>query len=264
RSSDLEAEDLRSRCIAGEARTLYQMDRFQEADRVYDKIPKRSLVWPDILFEQAWNSFAKSEYNRTLGKLVSYKSPALSFVFNTEIDVLRAQSYLALCLYQDANQVINDFNGRYAKVGIEVKKFVERNQHNIPLFYEVGKRALRGSLYTNDGMYQMANQFVRGPYFQNLVASESEIPLERQAISRFASSQPGVERYGGGFPGFLNQVLGWRERTIQLLGGVFVKNSFLDYHQALISDFEKMAFIKLEMLKRAKDQLLKRPTFAVA
>ncbi|HUP56010.1 MAG TPA: hypothetical protein VM598_01060, partial [Bdellovibrionota bacterium] len=36
-----------------------------------------------------------------------------------------------------------------------------------------------------------------------------------------------------------------------------------DYHQELIADTEKMAFIKLEMLKRAKDQILKRPSRGV-
>jgi hypothetical protein len=251
-----EAQDLQARCFAGEARTLYQMDRFEEADVVYDKIPKQSFVWTEILFEQGWNSFARNEYNRTLGKLVSYKSPALKFVFNTEVDVLRAQSYLALCLYQDANQVINEFNSKYAPVGEQVKKFVETNQHNLPMFYEAGKRAVKGTLYTSEGIYRMANQFVRGPYFENLVSSEEDTEKERAAISDFSANQPGVETRAGGFPGFLNQVLNWRVKTIQLLGGMFVKNSYLDYHSALIADFEKMAFIKLEMLKRAKDQLM--------
>ena len=74
-----DAQDLQARCFAGEARTLYQMDRFEEADRVYDRFRKQSFVWTEILFEQAWNSFAKGEYNRTLGKLVSYKSPGSEF-----------------------------------------------------------------------------------------------------------------------------------------------------------------------------------------
>ncbi len=52
--------------------------------------------------------------------------------------------------------------------------------------------------------------------------------------------------------------MGWRERSIQLLGGAFVKNSLIDYHASLIADFEKMSFIKLEMLSRAKDKLLGR------
>ncbi|MEO7161730.1 MAG: hypothetical protein ABI041_02310 [Bdellovibrionia bacterium] len=257
RQTEREADDLRSRCMAGEARTLYQMDDLVAADRSYDRLPKRSFVWPDILFEQAWNSFGRQEYNRTLGKLVSYKSPALNFMFNTEIDVLRAQSYLALCLYDDTNAVINEFNAKYAAVGIEVKSFVENNANNLPVFYDLGKQALRASLYSSNLFYRLINRFIRGPYFQNLVAAEKQISVEKNLISRFDSVQEGVNHnLGAGFPGFLEQVLNWRLRTVHFLGGAFVKNSLLDYHSALLSDFEKMSFIKLEMLKKAKDKLV--------
>ena len=250
-----DAEDLKARCYAGEARTLYQMDQFELADRTYDRIPKASLVWPDILFEQAWNSFGKEEYNRTLGKLVSYKSPALAFVFNSEVDVLRAQTYLALCLYNDANETINEFNSKYTQVGEEVKHFVEANRSNLPAFYEFGKQALRAPLYNSKDMYRLENRFVRSPYFQNLAAAEQDLFKERNAIGRFNTMETGHDR-NSGFVAFLDDVLSWRLKAIRLLGGAFVKNSLLDYHAELISDFEKMAFIKLEMLRRAKDQLL--------
>ncbi|HLD99778.1 MAG TPA: hypothetical protein VJB59_05935 [Bdellovibrionota bacterium] len=252
-----ESDDLHARCVAGEARTLYQMERFDDADQVYDGIPKSSFVWPDILFEQAWNSFGRREYNRTLGRLVSYKSPALGFVFNTEVDVLRAQSFLALCLYQDANQVINEFNEKYTRVGEEVKRFVEMNSNNLKTFHELGKNALSRSLYTKNDFHRLANRFVRSPYFQNLVAAERDVGGELNAVRQFDHMQPGVSHEPGkGFPGFLEQVLGWRLKSIQLLGGAFVKNSLIDYHSALIADFEKMAFIKLEMLRQAKDKLI--------
>jgi hypothetical protein len=250
-----DAADLQARCYAGEARTLYQMDQFELADWTYDRIPKASLVWPDILFEQAWNSFGKEEYNRTLGKLVSYKSPALNFVFNSEVDVLRAQTYLSLCLYNDANETINEFNSKYTQVGETVKHFVESNRSNLPAFYEQGKQALHAPLYTSNDMYRLENRFVRSPYFQNLTAAEQDLFKEKTAIARFNTMETGHDR-NSGFVAFLGDVLGWRLKTIRLLGGSFVKNSLLDYHQQLISDFEKMAFIKLEMLRRAKDQLL--------
>jgi hypothetical protein len=199
-----EADDLGSRCLAGQARTLYQMDRFDDADQVYDRIRKQSLVWPDILFEQAWNSFGRREYNRSLGKLVSYKSPALTFVFNTEADVLRAQSYLAMCLYDDANGVINEFNGKYGSVGEKVKAFVENNSNDLMTFHRFGREALQASLYTSNEMYRMANRFIRGPYFQNLVASEREVKGELAAAQSFGAAQTGVDRSPGhGFPGFL-------------------------------------------------------------
>ncbi len=256
KQAEREAGDLKARCQAGEARTLYQADRFDEADQTYDQIAKASLVWPDILFEQAWNSFGQKEYNRTLGKLVSYKSPALSFMFNSEADVLRAQSYLTLCLYSDANEVINEFNSRYTKVGEETKRFIESNSNDLNAFYRLGAETLSQSLYTSNEFRRMINRFVRGPYFQNLARSEREVKGEAVAIKQFAAQQSGVSPKGRGFPGFLGEVLGWRIRAIHVIGGAFVKNSMLDYYATLIADFEKMAFIKLEMLSRAKDQLV--------
>ncbi|MCM2324815.1 MAG: hypothetical protein NDJ90_16265, partial [Oligoflexia bacterium] len=250
-------DDLEARCTAGEARTLYQMGRFEDADQAYDQIPKSSLVWPDILFEQAWNAFARHEYNRALGKLVSYKSPALEFVFNPEVGVLRAQSYLALCLYGEANETINEFNSRYAKVGEKVKEYVESNSSNLAAFHAVGKEALRGSLYSRNPVHRLLNRFVRAPYFQTLVRAEESAAAEVNAIRRFDAMQPGVSHdLQKGFPGFLSQVLRWRAHSARMLGGAFVKNSLLDHHAELLSDFDKMSFIKLEMLKRAKEQLI--------
>jgi tetratricopeptide (TPR) repeat protein len=255
RQLESEGDDLKARCMADVARTYYQAEKFDEADRAYDKIQKTSLVWPDILFEQAWTSFARQEYNRTLGKLVSYKSPALQFVFEPEIDVLRAQSYLALCLYPDANDVINEFHGRYGKIGELVKQFVESNAKNPEPFYAVGKHALRESIYSTEGFNPMLNRFVRGPYFARLVRSERDINSELEGIRRFGGAAE-YQNLGRGFPGFLIQVLSWRIKSVHTLGGMFVKNSLIDYHAQLISNFEKIAFIKLEMLKRAKDQLI--------
>jgi len=246
-----QAEDLKSRCQAGIGRTLYQGGRFEEADRAYDRIPKESMVWTDILFEQAWNSFARAEYNRTLGKLVTYKSPALSFVFNTEVDVLRAQTYLNLCLYNDANEVINEFNKKYAGVGEQIKQFVEKNANSLEVFYEEGKKTAQSSVYSRQDFYRLMNRFIRSPYFMTLVTSERAIQNEQRFLSQFESGGGGE-----GFPGFIRQVLQSRLRMNQLLGGAFVKNSLMDYHQVLIADFEKMSFIKLELLSRAKSKLL--------
>ena len=213
-----------------------------------------SLVWPDILFEQAWNAFGKTEYNRTLGKLVTYKSPALQFVFNSEVDVLRAQTYLMLCLYDDANVTINGFNNKYGKVAQEVKGFVDGNAANLSAFYQAGAQALRSPLSGGNDFQRLLNRFVRGPYFQNLVAAERAVSRELPMVRAI----PSTEGKGSGLAGFLELVLSWRVKSVRLLGGAFVKNSLIDYHQVLLSDFDKMSFIKLEMLSRAKDQLMGR------
>mgnify|MGYP003344966870 CR=1 FL=1 len=75
--------------------------------------------------------------------------------------------------------------------------------------------------------------------------------VELQNIRTFAAAQPGVAaEKGKGFPDFLHEVLNFRLKAIRALGGAFVKNSLIDYHSELISNYEKMSFIKLEMLRR--------------
>jgi hypothetical protein len=233
------------------------MNRFDEADRVYQLIPKRSRVWPGILFEQAWNYFSKKKYNQALGKLVSYKSPLLSFIFNPEIDVLRAQSLFSLCYYADVDEVIKNFSFYTFKVGEEVKNFVEKNSEKLDQFYALGKKVLFSAFYTENFFYKIVNHFIRSPYFQKLVHAESEIYEEEKKIQALDLQQKEVSHeVGQGFPGFLDEVLDWRKKSIQFLGGAFVKNNLIDYHSELVSNFEKISFIKLELLKFKKNKII--------
>ena len=251
------ARDLKARCLAGQARVYYETGKFDEGDRTYDQIPKASFVWTDTLFEHAWDTFSKQEYNRTLGKLVSYRSPALQFAFNTEVDVLMAQSYLELCLYQDAKKIIDDFTQTYSGVAREVKGFVDQNPNDVRPFYLLGKEALSQKLHSGRKLYQFMNRFVRAPSFQALVLSQERVAAEKVAIQRMDASRGTVSTgMSEGFPGFLSLVLDWRKQTIELLGGIYIKNSMIDYHQVLISDFEKMQFMKIDLLSHLKQKLL--------
>ena len=249
--------DLRARCTAGQARVYYETGKFEEADRLYSQIPKASFVWTDTLFEHAWNSYAVEEYNRTLGMLVSYKSPALGFVFNTEIDVLMAQSYMALCIYPDASKIIESFTQTFGTVAKEVKTFVDQNPTDLRPYYLLGKEALSQKLHTDRKLYRFLNRFIRSPYFESLSLSADRVAAERVAIQRMDASRTETSTgMAAGFPGFLSLVLAWRIRSIELLGGIFVKNSMIDYHQVLISDFEKMQFMKIDLLSHMKQKLM--------
>ena len=45
---------------------------------------------------------------------------------------------------------------------------------------------------------------------------------------------------------------------MSLLGGAYVKNSLLDTYRELLADFDKVSFIKLDMLAKAKSKLEKK------
>src|SRR5581483_10504979 len=106
------------------------------------------------------------------GKLVTYRSPDLSFVFNPEVDVLRAQSFLALCLYGDVNKSINEFNSRYANIGGQMKNFLLAHDQDLASFYSLAKQAFHAKLHTSDMMNRALNRFIRGPYFVSLTDQE--------------------------------------------------------------------------------------------
>jgi hypothetical protein len=251
------SRDLGARCVADQARVLYELGSFEDADRRYDRIPKASFVWTDTLFEHAWNSYSRSEYNRALGKLVSYRSPSLRFVFNSEVEVLMAQSYLALCLYDDAARVIEGYNREFGGLAKEVKAFLDANPGDARVYFTLGRKALQERLHSENRMNRFLNRFVRSPYFQALSLSFDRVAAERTAIQRLDALHPETKTGpSAGFPGFLNAALDWRLRTIQLLGGVFVRNSMLDYYQILISDLEKMQFMKIDSLSHQKKRLL--------
>ena len=250
RSMSREADDLEARCTAGIARTYYQAGDHDKADDFYDEIPKSSFVWTDILFEQAWNAFGKGEYNRALGKLVTYRSPSLNFVFNPEVDVLRAQSFFALCSYEDVNQTVNEFTATYSHVGSQMKGFLLENSNNLSAFYGLAKQTYFRKLHTKDMLQRALNRFVRGPYFASMLAQERA--TERELFRLKSMREEGSQLR---FRAFLQKALAFRQNTVRQVGGAFVKNSMLDLYQDLLSNLDKMSYIKLGMLGRSKQQL---------
>ena len=251
-----EAKDLANRCLASRARVLYQAERFGQAEDLYNLVPKTSNVWTDILFEEAWNSYSKREFNRSLGKLVTYKSPLLKSMLNSEIDILRAQGYLSLCLYEDTEEVLNEFTSSYSEVGRSVKQFVEQNESSLINFYILGLQTLRAPLSSTVPLHRMANRFIRGPYFASIVQQDLEIAAERLSLTTLARLTQSPEN--GGMTSFLREVLKWRERMNRSFGGAFVKNSLIDHHAQLVADFEKVSFIKIELLSRAKEKIIRQ------
>lgn len=262
-SASREGSDLWNRCVAGEARSLYELGDFSAAERAYERVSRQSIVWTDILFEQGWNAYRRAEYNRTLGRLVSYKSPALSFVYNPEIDTLRAQSYLALCLYDDANDEVNDFNSRYSALSEEIKKLLLKGGSSLGTFYDQGKEAALAPLASNRPLHKVMNRFVRSAAFQDWMRSERELSIELGNIRQFSAGTQNLEPGSATFADFLRKVLDFRLKAIREMGGAFVRNSLLDHHERLIAQFEKMAFIKLEMLSRFKERLMSRKSVPV-
>lgn len=236
----------RDYCVMGIARAQFTKKDYKDADLKYLDIPKSSYVWPEVLFEEAWNSYYLKNYNRTLGKLVSYKAPVFDYIFNPEIDVLNALTYLKLCLYGDAKKISDDFYAQYMKPARSMRLFLKRKGKNYKYFYRLMMDYETTKRSNSRLMSRMLKSLKRDGSYYDLKSGLLSIAKEMQKIktkrrSRFRSEVMGV----------LKEVL----KTQRNLVGSYVRNGLVSKYADLYRAFQGMSYIKLEVLAQRKARL---------
>ncbi|MFZ4713955.1 MAG: hypothetical protein ACOYL6_09600 [Bacteriovoracaceae bacterium] len=235
----------RDSCIAGVARSYFAKKDFSKADSKYLDIPKGALIWPDILFEEAWNSFYLGNYNRTLGKLVTYKAPVLDFIFNPEVDVLKGYSYLKLCLWNDAKKAADDFYTQYMEPARELRLLINENKKDNEFFYKAGFNPTHDktrNALLNNILVSIAKDSAFMGIKKGLVDATDEYQrLKGQGNSKLKNSMLRN----------LAEVL-----TVQrnIFGG-YVKKQMIAKYASLFRSFQYMSYIKLEILDNKKAEL---------
>lgn len=252
-STPAEVKELKNRCIAGIARAYYQGRKYQDADHWYDQVELSSFVWPQVQYERAWTSIAKGDYNRALGRLISYKSPGLSWFRDSEVDMLRALSYLQMCIYDEADNETELFTKRFASTSEKISSLLKESEkgstESLVKLFKLGADATKQKVQSEDELVQVFNRFVRSPYFVRLVQSGDRVAQELG----FLTGQGSAAKYGLG--AFLKDELVWKWQTSQELGGYFVRDRLATEHKALMANIQTMDIVKLEMLRRKKNKI---------
>ena len=123
-------------CIINIARLYFKQGEFEKAIRHYEDVPKTSIQWPYILLEKAWSYYYLGNYNRSLGLLITYRSPLLESYFMPEAEVLKALNYYQLCLYPDALSIIDRFYKEYKPKSEALKKVLTSQGEDL-YFYKL-------------------------------------------------------------------------------------------------------------------------------
>ncbi len=236
----------RDYCIVGIPRVEFANKSYEDASLSYLELPKDSYVWPEILFEEAWNSFYLRDYNRTLGKLVTYKAPIMNFTFNPEIEVLQALTYMELCLYDDARNVIDGFYKEYQEKSLSVKKFLKKYKKNYKYFYLLAKSKKNGKNAGNTLLNQLLDSVLKDATFLELVESFNIGRDEIEKVKGLRNS-----RMKKVFIANLRESLLLQRDLI----GAYVRKSLHLEIDKLDESFEGMTYIKLEILGRKKKNL---------
>jgi hypothetical protein len=128
---------IKDRCHVNLARVHFEKYDFKKAIQTYNKVSKQSFLWPYTLMEKAWAYYQLENHNRTLGLLVTYKSPLLSSYFFPETELLTALSYNKLCLWDDSLAIINNYHNKFKAQSDVIKKILESNKKSSTYFYNL-------------------------------------------------------------------------------------------------------------------------------
>jgi tetratricopeptide (TPR) repeat protein len=234
-------------CTLGRARVRFAKKDFTDANLLYLDIPKSSYIWPEILIEEAWNSYYMQDFNRTLGKLVTYKAPVLDYIFNPEIEVLNALTYLKMCLYSDAKSVADNFYKKFLNPARKLRTTLRRNRKNYSYFYrmmadfeKLGSR-VSGSL-TNQILKSISREGAYKELKESYVLAANEMQKVRQISNRSLRSIMASN---------IAEVVKTQIRII----GAFIKGRMVGKYSELYKAFEGMSYIKLEVLQQRKERL---------
>jgi hypothetical protein len=236
----------REYCIVGIARAQFAAGDYDKANLSYLDLSKKSHIWPEILFEEAWNSFYQRDYNRTLGKLVTYKAPLLKYVFNPEVEVLRALTFMELCLWQDTKDVVENFYKEY-QVGYDaLSKFLVKHRKDYKYYYLLAKTMKEGSKKGSTLLTKILGSIIKDPSFKELFDSFHSGREELEIVRNLSNSR---------FKRIL--MINLKESLLlqrNLIGAYVRKQLYLSHFQ-VNKVFQNMSYIKLEVLSRRKRSL---------
>lgn len=236
----------RDYCVVGIARAQFSTQKFELAHSSYLDLPKASYIWPEILFEEAWNSFYLKDYNRTLGKLVTYKAPVFSYMFNPEVEVLKALSYMELCLWEDSKNTVENFYSKYEKENQGFKAFIDSLGKDYRQYYLLVKDR-------EDG------KFKNNPILSSALASIGRDPAYLELYNSFNSGKDEIEKLkslpNDGLKSALNENLRESLSLQRNLIGSYIRGQLQLNAAQIVKAFEDMSYIKLEVLSKRKTEL---------
>jgi len=236
----------RDYCLAGIARVQFAGRHYQQAELNYLDIQKTSFVWPEILFEEAWTSYYVKNYNRTLGKLVSYKAPVFDFIFKPEVEVLKALTYLKMCLYEDARKTADDFYRDLLEPSKDLRRFLNARGKNYGYYFDLMAD------YESDKQLPM-------PILSSLLKSikKDGAYVEMKGALNLALSEYNHlrKKNNSSFKSNLTQNLKVVLDDYKTVLGAYVRAGLVSKYAELFSAFQSMSFIKLEILALKKERL---------
>lgn len=239
-------------CLIGKARNLFAQKKYDEAELAYLDLPKSSYVWPEILFEEAWNSLYQKNHNRTLGKLVTYYSPFLRHVFNPEIEILKTLTFYEMCLWDDTTKEADNFYNQYQRDYRGLQRYLSRLGKKYGGYFALMEKFKKNTITVNPLVGKLLNSIQKELAYSEINHFIRQGLREYKRISSYGKSP---------FQRLLLKQLKISLQRQKLIAGKYIRSVLYGSLLKLKKGFQDMSYIKLEVLARKKEKLYAKTNY---
>jgi|GEM_PF-5491456 len=184
-------ESQKQECYLNKARNFYALQEYKKGLEFYSEIKINQITWPKSLLDEAWFYYSMGDYNRSIGKLITYRAPILSEYKNVESLYLETLSYLRLCHFDEAERVKTNFIQFYEK---EYQDILNSSKTKDPqYFYTLFKQIKEGHTFDNKILEEIALNLSKTFQYNSLFDLLKEISDEKsKAVSQNIKAAPGL------------------------------------------------------------------------
>lgn len=122
--------NLAVKSMMGAARVAHEVGDYSQAIFYYSRIRQLDKLFFQSIFEKAWSFYQSGDMNGALGATLSFMTPYSENVFYPETYIVRAASFYQLCLFERANQTIEDMKKVFIPIQKQIKELQRRNIAN--------------------------------------------------------------------------------------------------------------------------------------
>ena len=252
-SDDLNLKQIqinRDYCLLGIARAYYSAKNYTQAELAYLDLPKNSPVWPEILLEEAWNSYYLGNINRSLGKLVTYRAPIMLDRLIPEVNVLESLSYMRFCLYDDAQKIADKYYNDFMQPVRSLRSFLLKQGKNYNYYYQL-MAAFEDKKRNSDDLIGLSlASIAKEPAYQEIRSKLFQVSDEYKKISLLKRTLA------------TRRLLNLAAESLKVqktILGSYVRTRMLRKYSEFYQAFVDMSYIKLEILAQKKERLYNPP-----
>jgi tetratricopeptide (TPR) repeat protein len=165
------------------ARVFYSTKQYQTSIKYYEKIPQESPDWLASLFESSWANFqlGQAGYPKALGNIHTINAPFFENEFYPESLIVKSVIYFYNCLYDKAEDALNEFAQEYPGLKKEIDEILARHANNAE-FAEFAKQVREGSAGLPDRAERAARGVLQDRTLLKQVAYVDELERELKQV----------------------------------------------------------------------------------